>query len=186
MARAGEAIENPITKERFVWRQTARETQGALLQFDLYLGPGAKVAAPHVHPQQEERFVIHEGHVRLMSAGQVRHLVAGDTAVVPAGTPHAWWNEGAESAHATVDLRPALDSEKFFETFCGLARDGKANPSTGMPAHPLQLAVLFDTYKQEFAFASAWQRALFNPILSVLAPIGYRRGFRSQYPTYSQ
>lgn len=185
MARAGEAIENPITKERFVWRRTAHETQGALLQFDLHLLPGAKVAAPHVHLHQEERFVVQRGRIRLMSAGQMRHLGAGDTAVVPAGAPHTWWNEGAESAHAIVDLRPALNSETFFETFCGLARDGKASPNTGLPANPLQLAVLFDTYKHELAFASAWQRALLSPMLSALAVIGYRRGFRGRYPAYS-
>lgn len=185
MARAGESTENPITKERFVWRQTASDTQGALLQFDLHLQPGAKVGAAHIHPHQEERFVVQSGRIRLMSGGQVQSLGVGDTAVVPPRTPHAWWNEGAEPAHAIVDLRPALHSETFFETFCGLARDGKGNPKTGLPANPLQLAVLFDTYKQEFGFASAWQRVLLNPVLSALAVIGYRRGFRGRYPAYS-
>lgn len=186
MARAGDAIENPITKERFVWRQTARNTQGALLQFDLYLQPGAKVAAPHIHPRQEERFVVQQGRIRLTIAGRTRHLGVGEEAIVPPGTSHAWWNEGAEPAHALVDLRPALQAETFFETFCGLARDGKANPKTGLPAHPLQLAVLADTYKQELDFASAWQRAVLGPVLSALAVVGRRRGFKGRYPAYSE
>lgn len=182
MARAGGATENPITKERFVWRKTARDTHGELLQVDLYLQPGATVAAPHVHPSQEERFVVQTGRVRLTIAGQTRQLGAGEEAVVPPGTPHAWGNEGVEAAHVIVDLRPALDTE----TFCGLARDGKANPKTGLPANLLQLAVLADTYKREMAFASAWQRAVLSPLLSALAVLGRRRGFKGRYPAYSE
>ena len=40
-----------------------------------------------------------------------------------------------------VELRPALDTETFFETFFGLGRDGKTN-ARGIPGL-LQIAVAF-------------------------------------------
>jgi hypothetical protein len=35
MARSGEVVENPVTRERTVWRQVARDTGRELLQADL-------------------------------------------------------------------------------------------------------------------------------------------------------
>lgn len=185
MARPGGTVENPVTKERFVWRKTARDTHGELLQFDLHLQPGAVVGAQHIHPSQEELFAVQSGEIRLAVAGQVRHLRAGEEAVVPAGTAHAWSNEGGGPAHVIVELRPALDSETFFETFCGLACDGKAHPRTGLPTNLLQLAVLADDFKREMAPAPAWQRAVLVPLMSALAILGRRCGYKSRYPAYS-
>lgn len=53
MAQAGDTLEHPVTGERIIWRQVARETAGELLQFDRYMGSGGFVAAEHVHPRQE-------------------------------------------------------------------------------------------------------------------------------------
>jgi len=35
MARSGDVVENPVTRERIVWRKVARDTGGELLQADL-------------------------------------------------------------------------------------------------------------------------------------------------------
>jgi hypothetical protein len=53
---AGDAIENPVTGERIVFRQTSRETNGAAVVIETYVQPNGFVAAAHVHPSQEERF----------------------------------------------------------------------------------------------------------------------------------
>jgi hypothetical protein len=45
VAHAGEVIENPVTGERVVFRQTARDTGGELLQFDLM--PAARLLGYH-------------------------------------------------------------------------------------------------------------------------------------------
>ena len=39
MAKQGDVIENPVTGERIVFRQTSADTNGELLQFELYLKP---------------------------------------------------------------------------------------------------------------------------------------------------
>jgi quercetin dioxygenase-like cupin family protein len=184
VARVGAEIVNPVTKERFVWRHTAASTGGAFAEFDLFLAEGAVVAAPHVHPRQQEDFRVEQGEIGLRAAGTEERLTAGTQRTVPAGTPHAWWQAGPSEAHVVVRLTPSLGSEDFFETFCGLARDGKAN-AKGLPRNPLQLAVLAHAFRNEFALASAPARFVARPILAALATAGRLSGLRSRYPAYS-
>jgi hypothetical protein len=69
-----------------------------------------------------------------------RALGAGEAAVVPAGQPHLWWNAGQDQLHVLVEVQPALRTEVFFETFFGLASDGKTNRK-GLP-NPVRWALL--------------------------------------------
>jgi hypothetical protein len=61
MVDVGKVMANSRSGERFVWRATHRSTGGAYCEFDLYLSGGAKAAAPHRHPNQEERLAICSG-----------------------------------------------------------------------------------------------------------------------------
>ncbi len=63
MIRAGDAIENPVTGERIVFRKTSRETNGEAVVIEAYVRPSGFVAATHVHPHQEERFQVLRGSV---------------------------------------------------------------------------------------------------------------------------
>ena len=65
MAKSGEVLEHPVTGERLIWRKVAGETQGQILQGDLFAKPGGHVAAAHVHPNQEERFEVLSGTLKL-------------------------------------------------------------------------------------------------------------------------
>jgi hypothetical protein len=70
----------------------------------------------------------------------------------------------------------------FFETFFGLATDGKTNRK-GLP-NPVQLAVLMREYEDELHLASPpliAQKAVFAP----LAVVGRLFGYRGWYPRYS-
>lgn len=175
---------NPVSGERFVWRHTANSTAGEFIEFDLFLDEGATVAAPHIHPRQREDFRVEGGALSLRVGDEERILGVGDEDSVPPGTPHAWGQTGSGQAHVVVRLTPAMRSEEFFETFCGLARDGKAN-RRGLPRNLLQFAVLAHEYREEFALPSAPARAIVGPIIGLLAAIGRRRGFRSRYPGHS-
>lgn len=175
-------LQHPVTGERVVWRKVSGDTGGALLQLDLFAAPGGFVAAAHVHPNQEERFQVLAGTLRLRVDGQEQVLRAGQVAVVPPGRPHVWWNAGEEEVHILGEVRPALRTEMFFETFFGLATDGKTSRK-GLP-NPLQLAVLVREYQDEVRLARppvAIQGALFGP----LAVLGRLLGYRGWYPRYS-
>jgi hypothetical protein len=84
-----------------------------------------------------------------------------------------------------MELRPALDTETFFETFFGLARDGKTNAKAQGKPGLLQIAVVFrdlrDSCPQLVKPPPGVQRAVFT----VLAPIGKLVGRQAVYPQYS-
>jgi hypothetical protein len=50
MAFTGQVLDNPISGERFIFHQTAADTGGKLLSFDLVLAPDGQVPGGHVHP----------------------------------------------------------------------------------------------------------------------------------------
>jgi mannose-6-phosphate isomerase-like protein (cupin superfamily) len=189
MASRGETIENPLTGERMTFLETARDTDGELLRMDYVAPPRSKGPTEHVHMLQEERFEGVSGVLGVHVGGRELHLEEGQSAVGPPGVPHKWWNPGEEEVRFVAELRPALNTEEFFETAWGLARDGKAT-GLGIPTNPLQLAVLAGAHRGEAYFtAFPWppilvQKVLFG-ILSLLAPLARLLGYKERYPEYS-
>jgi quercetin dioxygenase-like cupin family protein len=183
MAKAGDTIESPPTGARIRFLKTARDTNGQLLQIDDVMKGGGRVAIEHVHPYIEERFEILSGTARLSMRGQERDVGAGETVVVPAGTPHVWGNPHEDEVYLLIEFRPALRMEEWFESFFGLQKDGKVNPNSGLP-NPLQWAVISREYEDELYLASPpllVQRVRFG----LLALIGKLVGYKARYPKYS-
>ncbi len=94
-----------------------------------------------------------------------------------------------EEVRFVAERRPALNTEEFFETTWGLARDGKVT-GLGIPKNPLQLTMLASAHQGEAYFTAfpwpqiAVQKALFG-ILSPLAPPARLVGYKERYPEYS-
>jgi quercetin dioxygenase-like cupin family protein len=183
MARTGEEIYNPVQGDSIVFRETAQDTDGELMRGELVVSPGGNNPL-HVHPLQEEHFKILSGTLGVQIGEEHRSLGEGEEATVPPGTPHRWYNEGDEEARVLGEVRPALNTEVFFETLYGLARDGKTDEN-GVP-NPLQFAVMLDgMHKGELYLAQppmAVQKALF----ALLSPIGKLLGYRDHYSRYSE
>ena len=179
MAKAGESIDNPVTGEHIVVLQSGQETAGELFAFELSLRPHGFVNAEHIHSKQEETFAVTRGTIRFRINGQEMDAATGQNVVIPAGTRHVLWNPSDEEASMTVWLRPALKTEVFFETFFGLARDGKTN-TRGLP-NLFQTAILVADYQET--------QALLPPalplLLKLLTPFARLLGYRSSYPRYS-
>jgi len=173
---------HPVTGERIIFRKRARDTAGELMEMSLYLAPGGFIAAAHVHPNQEERFEIGGTPVMFRVAGKERRYEPGEVAVVPKGTPHVWWNPSEEEAATLIQFRPALDTETFFETFFGLAADGKVGPN-GLP-NPLQMMVFARDYRAEMQLPRPAQTVL-GPIAMLIAPVARALGYRGRYDKYS-
>ena len=194
MARVGDVIENPVTGERITFLETAAETGGEYVRLELAVAPHGFVAAAHIHPHQSERFEIRSGAINLVVNGKERRLLAGEVAVVPAGTPHAWWNADAEEAVAVVEFRPtpkpslpfrsALElgrlTEECFETFFGLAQDGKVDPRTGMPDELWGALILL--HYHPFAHVVEPPLAVLLEMMTPVAAEAKRRGLRLPYP----
>ena len=182
MARAGDEMVDPNRGERMIFRKTAKETDGELLQLE-WIGKAGWVAGPpHVHPYQEERFEVISGTLGSHVAGVERIHEAGEVVTAPAGSVHTVWNAGGEEqeVHALVEFRPALRMETVFETGTGLARDGKTNKA-GIPKNPLRLALIAHDFEDEIYLAQPpliVQRVIFG----VLAKVGRLFGYQAEYP----
>jgi quercetin dioxygenase-like cupin family protein len=173
---------HPISGERIVFRKRARDTGGELLEMNLYLAPGGAIATTHVHPHQEERFEISGAPVMFRIGREERLVKPGEVAAVPPGVPHVWWNPSPDEAATLIQFRPALDTETFFETFFGLAREGKVNKQ-GLP-NLLQMSVLARAYRREMQLPKP-QQWMLGTLALVLDPIGRAVGYRARYDAYS-
>lgn len=180
MVESGDVLEHPVTRERIVFRKTGRDTNGALFRADAYFQSGAFVAAEHIHPLQEERFEVISGTLRGRVAGKELSGNPGDKFVVPAGTPHTWWNSGDDELHFVAEVRPALRTDAFFETFFGLAQDGKVSRKTGLP-NPLRLAMMMHAFRKEIILARPPRRVQ-AVLFGLLASIGRLLGYEAEYP----
>lgn len=165
-------IENPASGETIVVVQTAAETGGELFSFELFLRPGGRVPAAHVHPAQRERFTVLEGKVRFRLGIRSHTAGIGDSLTVTPGTSHSFVNAGTERAHLLVEVRPALRTEELFVAAADLA--GRGGRLRTLPS-PVDLALFLDDFRREVA-VPLLPAAAVRLIIAPLAWLGRSRG----------
>ena len=149
MARAGDELVNPITGERIVFRKTAAETAGALLEMDdFWARPGHRAPA-HVHPGMQERWFLIAGTAFFSIGGVEQHAGPGRVVVADPGVVHQAWNASAEPVHLRIEMRPALQWETFVERLFALAADAH-DSGHGQP-DPRLLLELLSEFPREIA-----------------------------------
>jgi quercetin dioxygenase-like cupin family protein len=169
---AARVIENPISGERIIIRQSGEETGGQLLAFDLFLPPGGHVPSGHVHPTQEEQFTVVAGQMRFRLGRRTILAHSGATIRIPAGTAHWFGNTGPEVAQARVEVRPALRMEELFEATEAMSQRGRFF-GTRLP-RPADLARLLLEFQREIAVPNV-PAFLVKSVLVPLAWLGRRR-----------
>ncbi len=183
MARAGEKSYNPVQGDSIVFGRTARDSGGELMSGELVVAPSGGNPL-HLHPLQEEHFEVLSGTFGVQIGDGRRSLEEGEEATVPPGTPHRWFNEDDQhEARVSVELRPALNTETFFETLYGLARDGKTDEN-GVP-NLLQQAVTLNGINRGEIYLASPPVAVQKALLATLAPLGRLLGYKDHYPRYS-
>ncbi|MGD8586663.1 MAG: cupin domain-containing protein [Chloroflexota bacterium] len=179
MSRAGDIFENPVTGESGYVRVGTEETNGELIVSDLRVRPGGAVLGAHIHRDADERFTVLTGKIGYMLGGQKGILQAGDSADLPRGIPHDWWNAGDEEARVIVEIRPGTRMELMIRTMFCLAREGKTN-SKGMP-NLLQLALISQEFEDVFQTLNPPVRVQ-HIVFGILAPIARLLGYKAIYP----
>src|SRR5919199_6364280 len=92
--RAGRELVNQVTGQRLVFRRTAAQTRGRLLEVELFYPPGGQRPRDHLHPQQELTVELLEGTLEARLDGRPRSLAAGDVLVLQAGGRPPVWEPG--------------------------------------------------------------------------------------------
>jgi quercetin dioxygenase-like cupin family protein len=166
---------NSATGEWIEYTAVAQDTGGQLVRFSWRSVPGG-VITEHVHPHQEERFIITAGEARFTLNGAERIARAGETVVVPAGVPHSEGNPGPDEITAVVELRPAQKAKEFHEAVAGLVADGRTT-ARGAPRNPLQLGATFWHFRHESRVTTppiAIQNLMLPPLWMLAKVFGVR------------
>lgn len=181
MAFKGKQISNPKTGQDIKFLQTAKDTDGKLLEMEATYNARSKEPATHYHPFQVEDFTVLSGQLTVRMDSQLKVLKQGDALHIPLNKVHAMWNDTDEKTIVNWKVRPAMNTENLLETATGLAIDGKTK-ADGMPKI-LQVALMANKYAAVFRLAKppfAVQKILFV----VLAPFAYLCGYRPTYKKY--
>jgi len=148
MAKTNDIIENPVIGDKLKFLVTASDSNGELLKVDLWNKAGAQGPPEHLHPKQTETFTIVSGTVGFKCNGQEKILTAGQSITAQKNEMHKFWTTGDTPSEITVELRPALRSEFFLETWYSLARKGKVKKDS-TPRNFLQFMTILHGYYGE-------------------------------------
>ncbi|MGY1673550.1 cupin domain-containing protein [Geodermatophilus sp. SYSU D00710] len=179
--RRGEVFSNPRTGERAVLLTDPEGHPDRTLVAHLFVRPGGRVAAAHVHPGATERFHVLAGRVAFLVGEEERVLGPGASAEVPPGTVHDWWQVGDEEAQVLVEVAPGDRFVRVVATTFGLARDGRVD-ARGLP-HLLQAAVTLRAYRDTVVFTTPPPRVQ-QVLFGALAPVGRLLGRQPVDPAY--
>ena len=193
MATAGQTFENPLTGERMVFRKTAHETNGTLLEIEFFIKPHTgKGLGAHIHPSFDERFEIITGSARYMIGQDEYSAAAGDVVVLPMAIAHVHpWNAGDDVLHvrrviqfSKPEMSMLTGSEAFLETLYALAQQGKVGKN-GLPKNFLQTVVVAQAI-QPTTYAAGLPLVFQRSLFGALAAYGRARGYKAYYPALSK
>lgn len=172
---AGELV-NLVTKERFIIKHAGPEA----LLLEVRVPPGMIRPPLHLHRRQQESFELLCGQVSVQAGHQQHTLRPGDRLTIPQAAPHTWWNSGDNEAIMLAEFRPPGEILSFFETFSGMATEGRCTPQGSPPF--LQIAASARLWDMYLAGPPViLQRALF----AALGPLARIRGYRASYQRFS-
>lgn len=176
MATKGQYLTNKVTGEKLQWLQTAKDTNGNLVQFESWFTPKAFMPVRHLHPRQTETFEVKSGVFKVECDGTIHYLKAGDTFTIEKGKPHQWWNESdTEEANVILTVEPAYNFEVMMEQIFGIYnKTGKLDF--------LQIMVMAKTYEMIIAGPPVFIQKMMWVILGI---IGCLLGYKKFYPEYS-
>lgn len=141
-------------------------------QFDVIGTPRGFITQSHAHTDQQERYEVISGAMRLKLGGQTTLLEAGDRMATPAGAAHRQLPAGDGPGHVRVTMSPAGTTEDFLRRLEEMSRRGQIN-RFGMP-RPVAGARLIRDF-EEAGHATvppvAVQRALSRSLLAVAEPL---------------
>jgi mannose-6-phosphate isomerase-like protein (cupin superfamily) len=147
---------------------TAAETGGTLHEMRARYEPETRFPPPHLHPAQDERFVVERGALVFVVDGQEQVVVAGGEIEIPCGAVHRVRNAGTVPAVALWQTRPALRTGEFFERYAAVQAGGGS---------PFALAAMVDDFNDVYRLALG-PRIVTAGAVKLLAAVGRRRGRR--------
>jgi quercetin dioxygenase-like cupin family protein len=121
-------IENCIG-EKLIFKEIIQEEDGDRLLVENYVESGSGPVM-HTHWLQDEALTVVEGKLGYQVEGQPKkYAFEGETVLFEKGTPHRFWNDGADVLHCKGWLKPANTIIFFLSSiYAAQNKSGNAQP----------------------------------------------------------
>lgn len=173
-------ITNPITGETF--KCVSFDQRAYVMEWTLE--PKGYVPVEHVHPRQEEVFLVKEGELSLHLDGKEAIVKAGESITVPKGSRHIAYNQTNNVVKCIVEYRPGLDHRQMFQCFGGLILDQDYN-AKGEINVPKMGFLLKRMNCQAVMRPSNIPAPVFGIVLNVFYLIGMMKGWNRDFVRYT-
>lgn len=159
------------------FRQTVLKRENGLFWVELELEPHAAGPPEHVHTSFAEHFAVTEGTLSVLFRGQTRILRAGETLLVPPGTPHKPSNETGARVVVRGPLEPEYAMPELFSVFLAQAYGFfDESPSNNQPPKALlqmsRFSPKYDSWLADIPVSA--QKTLYFFIRPTARLLGYR------------
>ena len=121
MAYRNKIIRNVQLGQEIRFLQTAKDTDGTLLEMESTYHAASKEPPPHYHPHQEEDFTVVEGELHVRLEDHLVILKKGDHLHIPKNRVHSMWNGSENRTVVNWKVQPAMNTEYFLETAVGIS-----------------------------------------------------------------
>ncbi|OAP55379.1 hypothetical protein AYL99_10352 [Fonsecaea erecta] len=160
-------IINKNTGETITWTTYGYESGGKEASAVLVCKPGGGPPV-HYHTSYAERFQAVEGELGVILGNREPiHLKPGESADIPIGTSHRFFNDGDKDVTFKGFVLPGhAGFERSLYILFGLNNDGLADPETGMPHSIVHTALIGEMSDMRFP---GFQGGLMNYVGKVLA-----------------
>ena len=165
------------------FRQTIAKRENGLVWLELVLEPHAAGPPEHIHTTFAEKFIVTEGTLSLMVNGEKKTLRAGESLLVPPGTPHKPFNETAEPVLVKGPFTPEYAIPEQFSVFLTQAYGffDEAESNNRPPKALLQMSRFSPKYDSWLAGPPVF---LQKTLYFIIGPTARLLGYRTFYEKY--
>jgi len=133
VAATGDRLELPDGTS-FLIVESAADSGGKRIEFEITMPSGALGPPKHFHPQQDESWRVVEGELSVFVDGDWRTLRGAESLAIPPNTVHTLRNRSGAPVRFRDVHEPALDFQDYIEALHRQAAAGKISsrmtPST--------------------------------------------------------
>lgn len=121
------------------------------------LPPTPLTPPPHIHPRQQETYIVVDGSLDVLVGHAWQTLGTGDTVSVAAGTVHTHRNRSGRNVTFRSVQSPALGFERYLERLYWLNAMNRIRGRRNL-ASALYGSLLLDAHREDQVLASAAAR----------------------------
>jgi mannose-6-phosphate isomerase-like protein (cupin superfamily) len=177
-AKTGDTLTMP-DGTMFLIVESAADSAGERIEFEITMNPGAMGPPKHFHPRQEESWNVLEGELSVFVDEEWRPLAAGESLSIPPNTVHTLRNRSSGPVRFRDIHEPALDFQEYIEELDAQAAAGKLTSSM-TPSTLIHGAMVLHRHRATQLSASRAQRTAETVLSLAGRALGRRLADRSE------